>query len=210
MLHVFVGMFFVEKNMEKKTKTEVTVLKFKFRTYKSISIGSIPRFLYLLWRHRTEAHQSSEGKKQLKILKSQNLHPSCICKHWFSQKVSTLHLDVPGYIFHPVTKYHKRYNGITCTTRKKQFCVTLIKKLFVSSWSELQPLKSCIILVIGKAVLTLQSPAIPSAYPMANLWCLNITCDKESCFPPATKWKPGKRNRCCQLLSCQMQKIITL
>lgn len=105
--------------MEKEKKTEVLVLKFKFRSYESISTGSVPRFLYLLWRHRAAAHQSSEEKNNPKLKKRQNLRLSCICKHWFSQKVSPLHLDVPGYIFHPITKYHKLYSGITCTTRKK-------------------------------------------------------------------------------------------
>lgn len=136
--------------MEKEKKTEVQVLKFKFRSYKSISIGSVPRFLYLLWRHRAAAHQSWEEKNNPKFKKSQNFHLSSFCKHWFSQKVSTLHLDVPGYIFHPITKYHKLYSGIT---RKKQYCLTWINiKRFVavSSWSELRPLKSCIIWLLEK------------------------------------------------------------
>lgn len=61
--------------MEKEKKTEVTILKFNFRSYKSISIGSVPRFLYLLWRHRAAAYQSSEEKNNPKFKKAR----TCIC-----------------------------------------------------------------------------------------------------------------------------------
>lgn len=159
--------------MEKEKKTEVTVLKFKFGSNKSISIGSIPRLLCSGGKELQ--HINLQRKKPNQSKKARTCSCLPLARHWFSQKVSTLHLDVAGYIFHPVTKYHKLYSRITCRMRRVKFCSTLINiKMFaaVSSRSELRSLNSCIILIIERAVLTLQSLAILSAYPMSNSWHL--------------------------------------
>lgn len=64
--------------MEKEKKTEVTVLKFKFGSHKSISIGSIPRLLCSGGKELQ--HINLRSKKPNQNKKSQNLQLSGICK----------------------------------------------------------------------------------------------------------------------------------
>lgn len=64
--------------MEKEKKTEVTVLKVKFGSYKSIGIGSIPRLLCSGGRELQ--HINLQRKKTNQNKRSQNLRLSCMCK----------------------------------------------------------------------------------------------------------------------------------
>lgn len=148
--------------MEKEKKTKVTVLKIKFGSYKSISTDHICCWLCSGCKelqHINFPNQTKIKKRELVTV----LYLQSIDFQNAQQKLSTPHLNVLGYVFHPVTKYHKLYRRVTCRLWKMQFCSTLInRKMFaaVSSWSELRSLNSCIILIIEKAVDSTQSSNI--------------------------------------------------
>lgn len=94
--------------MEKEKKTEVTVLKVKFGSYKSVGIGRIPRLLCSGGKELQ--HINLQKKKPNQNKKSQNLQLSCICKALIFTEgehsafgCARLHLSSSHYSHYPQT-----------------------------------------------------------------------------------------------------------